>query len=278
MKHLYHALWGALLGVAILCGLWLAWSLGDSHRQKSTYQVLAEEFTLPATSSEAAMTAEDPPSLQESSPQEDHPSATSEQQEPAVTLPAPPRHDLVALQAENPDCIGWLTIPHTPVDYPVVWTPSDPEHYLRRDFYGNPASGGTPFLDGRSQPQAEGQNLIVYGHNMLDGSMFKPVLQYLVPNFLVTHQDIYLELGGSQYRYQVVAAVETDSSCPLYSYTDLNSPEKASMFRGALLQATDLDVVHHAPGYLTLSTCNDQGGNSRVLVVAALQGEVITEP
>ena len=160
----------------------------------------------------------------------------------------------------------------------MVWTPSDPEHYLRRDFYGNPASGGTPFLDGRSQPQAEGQNLIVYGHNMLDGSMFKPVLQYLVPNFLVTHQDIYLELGGSQYRYQVVAAVETDSSCPLYSYTDLNSPEKASMFRGALLQATDLDVVHHAPGYLTLSTCNDQGGNSRVLVVAALQGEVITEP
>lgn len=160
----------------------------------------------------------------------------------------------------------------------MVWTPSDPEHYLRRDFYGNPASGGTPFLDGRSQPQAEGQNLIVYGHNMLDGSMFKPVLQYLVPNFLVTHQDIYLELGGSQYRYQVVAAVETDSSCPLYSYTDLNSPEKASMFRGALLQATDLDAVHHAPGYLTLSTCNDQGGNSRVLVVAALQGEVITEP
>ena len=127
MKHLYHALWGALLGVAILCGLWLAWSLGDSHRQKSTYQVLAEEFTLPATSSEAAMTAEDPPSLQESSPQEDHPSATSEQQEPAVTLPAPPRHDLAALQAENPDCIGWLTIPPTPLAYHVALTPTSPE-------------------------------------------------------------------------------------------------------------------------------------------------------
>ena len=274
MKHLYHALWGALLGVAILCGLWLAWSLGDSHRQKSTYQVLAEEFTLPATSSEAAMTAEDPPSLQESSPQEDHPSATSEQQEPAVTLPAPPRHDLAALQAENPDCIGWLTIPHTPVDYPVVWTPSDPEHYLRRDFCGNPASGGTPFLDGRSQPQAEGQNLIVYGHNMLDGSMFKPVLQYLVPNFLVTHEDIYLELGGIQYHYQVVAAVETNTRSPVYTYTDLSHTAERENFRSTLLEETGLDAVPQAAGYLTLSTCNDRGGNSRVLVVAELVGEV----
>lgn len=257
MKHLYHALWEALLGVAILCGLWLAWSLGDSHRQKSTYQVLAEEFTLPATSSEAAMTAEDPPSLQESSPQEDHPSATSEQQEPAVTLPAPPRHDLVALQAENPDCIGWLTIPNTSVDYPVVWTPTDPEHYLRRDFFGDSASGGTPFLDGRNLPQPEGQNLILYGHNMMDGSMFKPVVQYLVPNFLVTHQDIYLELDGNQYHYKVEAALATDNRCSLYSYTELSDPVEASEFRRTLIQEGELDVVHHAPGYLTLSTCNN---------------------
>ena len=94
------------------------------------------------------------------------------------------------------------------MDYPVVWTPEKPEHYLRRDFYGTHASGGTPFLDGRNQAQAEGQNLIVYGHNMLDGSMFKPVLQYLTPNFRQTHQDIYLELNGAQYHYQVIAALE----------------------------------------------------------------------
>lgn len=256
-----------LVVVIVASGLWLGWYAVDSQHQKQTYETLAEDYLL----------EEPAPSL--SLAEEESPDETAEQQEPEVPLTTtPPRHDLAALQAENPDCVGWLTIPDTSVDYPVVWTPNDPEHYLRRDFYGNHASGGTPFLDGRSQPQAEGQNLIVYGHNMLDGSMFKPVLQYLVPNFLVTHEDIYLELGGSQYRYQVVAAVETDSSCPLYSYTDLNSPEKASRFRGALLQATDLDAVHHAPGYLTLSTCNDQGGNSRVLVVAALQGEVITEP
>ena len=87
--------------------------------------------------------------------EEDSPEQASTTQETMVTLTtAPPRHDLAALQSENPDCVGWLTIPDTSVDYPVVWTPSDPEHYLRRDFYGNYASGGTPFLDGRNKPQA----------------------------------------------------------------------------------------------------------------------------
>lgn len=278
MKHLYLALYGALLVVAILCGVWLAYYLGDSQRQKATYQALAEEFTLSTPSPETVSGEKSPPS-QEISMEEDSPSKAPENQESVVTLTnTPARHDMAALQAENPDCIGWLTIPNTSVDYPVVWTPTDPEHYLRRDFYGDSSSGGTPFLDGRNLPQPEGQNLILYGHNMTDGSMFKPIVQYLVPNFLVTHQDIYLELDGNQYHYKVEAALATDNRCSLYSYTDLSDPVEASEFRRALLQEGELDVVHHAPGYLTLSTCNDQGGNSRVLVVAALQGEVITEP
>ena len=170
--------------------------------------------------------------------------------------------------------MGWLTIPDTTVDYPVVWTPEKPEHYLRRDFYGTHASGGTPFLDGRNQAQAEGQNLIVYGHNMLDGSMFKPVLQYLTPNFRQTHQDIYLELNGAQYHYQVLAALETSTRSPVYAYTDLSDSTEMEGFRAMLLEETSLDAIPHAEGYLTLSTCNDQGGNSRVLVIAALVEEV----
>ena len=275
MKHLYLTLYGTLLTVAILCGVWLAYYLGDSQRQKATYQALAEEYTLSAPSPETVPGEKSPPS-QEISMEEDSPSKATENQESVVvTLTnTPARHDMAALQAKNPDCIGWLTIPNTSVDYPVVWTSSDPEHYLRRDFYGNHASGGTPFLDGRNTPQAEGQNLLIYGHNMLDGSMFKPVLQYLVPNFLVTHEDIYLELGGIQYHYQVVAAVETNTRSPVYTYTDLSHTAERENFRSTLLEETGLDAVPQAAGYLTLSTCNDRGGNSRVLVVAELVGEV----
>ena len=252
-----------LVVVIVACGLWLGYYAVDSQHQKQTYETLAKDFLLEEPKSSLSLA------------EEDSPEQSSTTQESVVTLTtAPPCHDLAALQAENPDCVGWLTIPDTTVDYPVVWTPEKPEHYLRRDFYGNHASGGTPFLDGRNKPQAEGQNLIVYGHNMLDGSMFKPVLQYFTPNFQVTHEDIYLELNGAQYHYQVLAALETNTRSPVYTYTDLNNTAEMEDFRAALLEETSLDAIPQAEGYLTLSTCNNQGGNSRVLVIAVLVEEV----
>lgn len=264
-KEILIVLSVVLVVVIVACGLWLGYYAVDSQHQKQTYETLAEDFLLEEPKSSLSLAEEDSPEL------------SSTTQESVVTLTtAPPRHDLAALQAENPDCVGWLTFPDTTVDYPIVWTPNDPEHYLRRDFYGNYASGGTPFLDGRNKPQAEGQNLILYGHNMLDGTMFKPMLRYLTPNFQVTHEDIYLELDGAQYHYQVIAALETNTRSPVYTYTDLSDSTVMEHFRSTLLEETGLDAISQAEGYLTLSTCNTQGGDSRVLVIAALVEEVST--
>ena len=69
---------------------------------------------------------------------------------------------------------------------------------------------------------------------------------------------------------------ETNAQFSLYQYTDLSDPVTESNFRAAILKETDLDGILQAPGYLTLSTCNNGGGNSRVLVIAALAGEVST--
>ena len=246
-------------------GFWLVHYFIDSREQKETYETLAEEFVLESTPTpESTMPAEN------SSPTEN----SSEPAESVSLTTAPPRHDLAALAAENSDCMGWLTIPDTGIDYPVMHTPDDPEHYLRRDFYGESASGGTPFLDGRNLAEAENQNLILYGHNMMDGSMFKPLMNYLEPNFRETHKDIFLEIDGRQYHYEVLAVVETSVGSPIYRCTDLGDAEKESSFRSALFDAANLEVIHHTEGYLTLSTCNNGGGNSRVLVIAALAGEV----
>lgn len=264
-KEILIVLSVVLVVVIVACGLWLGYYAVDSQHQKQTYETLAKDFLLEEPVPSLSLAEDD-------SPQE----APAAQETLAASTTAPPRHDLAALQSENPDCVGWLTIPDTPVDYPVMFTPDEPERYLRRDFYGNHASGGTPFLDGRNQARAEGQNLIIYGHNMLDGSMFKPILQYLEPNFRQTHQDIYLELDGSQYRYQIVGALETNTRSPVYTYTDLSGATEMENFHSTLLEETGLDAVPHAEGYLTLSTCNNQGGNSRVLVIAALMEEVST--
>ena len=251
-----------LVVVIVACGLWLGYYAVDSQHQKQTYETLAKDFLLEEPESGLSLaekvSPEKPPTTQES----------------VVTVTtAPPRHDLAALQAENSDCVGWLTIPDTGIDYPIMHTPDEPEQYLHRDFYGNNASGGAPFLDGRNEAQAKGQNLIVYGHNMLDGSMFKPIVQYLDPNFRQAHQDIYLELNGAQHHYQVIAALETSTRSPVYTYTDLSGTDEMESFHSMLLEETGLDTIPQAEGYLTLSTCNDQGGSSRVLVVAVLVGK-----
>ena len=246
-------------------GFWLVHYFIDSREQRQTYETLAEEFVLESTPTPESTTAAESSSAFEES---------GDLTESLSLTTAPPRHDLAALAEENADCVGWLTIPDTGIDYPVMHTPDDPEHYLRRDFYGESASGGTPFLDGRNAAQAEGQNLILYGHNMMDGSMFKPLMNYLEPNFRETHKDIFLEIDGRQYHYEVLAVVETSVKSTLYTFTDLSDPAEESDFRAALLKETELEVVHQASGYLTLSTCNNGGGNSRVLVIAALAGEV----
>ena len=246
-------------------GFWLVHYFIDSREQKETYETLAEEFVL-----ESTPTPESTTPAENSSPTEN----SSEPAESVSLTTATPRHDLAALAAENPDCVGWLTIPDTGIDYPVMHTPDTPEHYLRRDFYGESASAGTPFLDGRNLAEAENQNLILYGHNMMDGSMFKPLMNYLEPNFRETHKDIFLEIDGRQYHYEVLAVVETSVKSTLYTFTDLSDPAEESDFRAALLKETELEVVHQASGYLTLSTCNNGGGSSRVLVIAALAGEV----
>ena len=53
---------------------------------------------------------------------------------------------ILALHEENPDCIGWLTIEETKIDYPVMYRPGDKNYYLHRDFYGDYSANGCLFL------------------------------------------------------------------------------------------------------------------------------------
>ena len=43
---------------------------------------------------------------------------------------------LLALHEENPDCIYWIRIPDTQIDYPVLYHPQEKDYYLKKDFYG----------------------------------------------------------------------------------------------------------------------------------------------
>ena len=79
---------------------------------------------------------------------------------------------IAQLKKINPDTIGWITIDGTAVNYPMVWSEVK-NYYLRRDFYGAVRSGGTIYMDERNSPDiTKNRNTVIYGHNMVDGSMF----------------------------------------------------------------------------------------------------------
>ena len=67
--------------------------------------------------------------------------------------------NLTPLFEANGDCIGWICIPNTAVNYPVMFTPEEPQKYLRKMFEGEYSVSGIPFLDGASSPECD--NLIV---------------------------------------------------------------------------------------------------------------------
>ena len=117
----------ALILTVAGCGFWLTHYFIDAKEQRTAFENLSQEYVL------EKMPA---PELITSSENSSSPENPSESAEAVSLTTAPPRHDLSALAAENPDCVGWITIPDTGIDYPVMYTPDDPEHYLRRDFSG----------------------------------------------------------------------------------------------------------------------------------------------
>ena len=76
---------------------------------------------------------------------------------------------------ENTDMVGWILIEDTNIDYPVMQTPTDPTYYLKHDFEKNYTDYGCPFMQADCDALAPSDNLILYGHNMKDGSMCRQI-------------------------------------------------------------------------------------------------------
>ena len=87
---------------------------------------------------------------------------------------------------------GWLVIPGTNIDYPVMWTPEDENYYLYKDFEGRKNSNGSLILDTDSCLDPLTTNLIIHGHNMKSGAMFGNLTDYEDPDYYKEHKNICL--------------------------------------------------------------------------------------
>ena len=239
-----------LLTVLVLFSGWKIYSeLSARQKEKDKFVDLAALVESPDTKSSTATAPEETTAPEEST-------------EPAAEL-----RDLTELFAQNPDCIGWLCVPGTQIDYPVMFTPEEPQRYLRRSFYGAYSQSGVPFLDFRCN---ENSNLILYGHNMRNGTMFGSLTGYTDANFAAEYPVIELQTAAGLSLYTVFAVAAVQKTDPWYDFIESSDSAKfEEQVENLLRNACYTTGVTPACGQqlLTLSTCYG-GGNGRLIVTA----------
>ena len=181
-----------------------------------------------------------------------------------------------ALYAENPDTIGWLRIDGTGIDNVVMYAPDEIDKYLHTDFYGNYSYRGCLFVDEYCDILSS-DNLIIYGHNMKDYSMFGSLMYYVSEDFYRQHKLISFDTIYEKQTYEIVAAIKTElvpegsDGFKYYEYTGSGDEaafkEYVKFIEENRLYDTDAEL---SPGdkILTLSTCAYHSEDGRFIVVA----------
>ncbi len=171
---------------------------------------------------------------------------------------------------KNSDCIGWLRISGTKIDYPVMQTKDNPQYYLRRDFNKQYSYLGTPFMDSRCDMNYDNY-LIVYGHNMKDGKMFGDLLKYREKSYFKEHNIIHFITPNGVQKYSVIAVCKVKNDDEWYSYTTQKDKESFSNLilhiKDKSLYQTD-ETAEYGDYFITLSTCEYSQTNGRLIVIA----------
>lgn len=180
--------------------------------------------------------------------------------------------DLAALREVNPDVVGWIRVPDTKIDYPVVQG-EDNNFYLKHTWQGHENTVGTIFMDYGSSPDLTDFNTLIYGHNMRTGSMFASLRNYSQQDYFNAHPYVYLLVDNGAFRFEVfsVYQAELDASAYGQSFRQRETREKF-LQDAAEKSAIETEIT---PGIrdriLTLSTCSGMGYETRWVVHARLK-------
>ncbi|MCH5196452.1 MAG: class B sortase [Oscillospiraceae bacterium] len=188
--------------------------------------------------------------------------------------------EYAALYAENSDFVGWITIPGTNIDYPVVQT-TDNDYYLHKAFDKTWLFEGTIFADYRGPITSGGMphNTVIYGHNMLYKYQFtaltnyKKDISFLRMSPIIDFNTLY---GDGKYKVFAVFVVNwEDKYGDVFDYTGNTYFHNQAEFYDYVLECGDRSIydtgvdVEYGDEFLTLSTCEASTYMDLRLVVVA---------
>lgn len=181
----------------------------------------------------------------------------------------------------NKDLVGWIKIEGTKVDLPVLQTPDRPNYYLYRDFYGNYQSEDLDFRPGSLYVGeafdvfTPSDNVVIYGHNMRDYSMFGCLLYYDKEGFYKYQPTFTFDTLYEEHTYQIFAVFRTSANPGEgFAYHTFVNAANAAEFDKFVSTCKELSLydtgvtAQYGDKLLTLSTCEYTQDNGRFVVVA----------
>lgn len=186
-------------------------------------------------------------------------------------------------QDVNPDVIGWVTVPGTEIDYPIVQGhSSSPTHYLHYNVYNRWDYHGVPYLTWECQEGGllESGNALVFGHHLQDGTMFSKLARFIDPDYVDAHSPILVQTPSARAKLNVVAVDRVNANIET---TRINFEEGLdhAMWLADRASCSDLDLSSEgydfgsADHVVTFCTCSySTWVNERTLVYCVVENMI----
>ena len=183
--------------------------------------------------------------------------------------------DMKRLKARNEDARGWLYLPDSKIDYPLLQG-EDNEVYLHHDIDGNWIYDGSLFIDA-DNIAFEDQNTVIYGHHMFSGAMFCGLEKFADEDYFRSHNIFQLTTEKGKYDIHVIAYCNEDADSPLYT-TYFDEEFTINDFIDLILEkavVTSDENFDENDMYVTMSTCAYNYNDARHQVIGVIKAPKI---
>lgn len=181
------------------------------------------------------------------------------------------------LHLKNADMVGWLSIPGTEIDYPVMYREDDNDYYLSHNFDKEKDRNGLLVLDKRCDPDEEvTHHYLIHGHNMHTGAMFGTLKYYEQQDYYKKHPTITYCSLYEENTYEIIAVFkssvynEETTDFQYYNYIQIDNEEQFQSYVTGVKDQSLYDTGVEAfwgDCLITLSTCEYSKENGRLVIV-----------
>ncbi|GIP19649.1 SrtB family sortase [Paenibacillus montaniterrae] len=169
----------------------------------------------------------------------------------------------------NAEIVGWISIPGTSVDYPVV-KHTDNDYYLNHNIEKQKSSRGAIFMDYRNENVLEETHTVIYGHHMKDGSMFGELSEYKKEDYFKEHAFITFDALEQPTKWQIFSVYVYPPDNQFFKY-EFESEQEYSDYLNKIVDSSiysaDVEVTTDDQ-LLTLVTCTYEVSDARFIVHA----------